>query len=695
MRQTAMAAVWLAGSLAGGAEAQTAPAAPVQVVVTAKTPPVVHKADRTVYDLGANPLAATSTIADILDTLPSVAVDPAGGVNVRGTAAQILVDGKPSAALRGDNLAAALQTLPAGTIARIEVITSPGPEFHSDAPVIINLITRKAGARPQLEIDTAAGSQGRYKGTVSMSGAAGPWTLSGRLGFTQDIRDNIDGETRTLLDPDGTVASRLTSNGGIFIPYGAVSADGSATDTFDDRNSLTIEAQANERRRPRTGHTRFITDDATNTVVADMTTDDQARQVFNDQTLSGTFLHKGRRDGETFTLQARHEEDDNLSDDRLRNLYALPVAPDDVYRHRRTNREFDDELTGDYILPLGKDEVLKAGFDLEADLGQRFNFDTTSDPATGVETPDATSGARFLIDQNLAAVYADYSHPLGPWVIEAGLRLEQQKTRLRPLREAAATRINDTQWAPSLGLNRDIDDATSVHITYDRHIRRPAPDELNPLPWIGPLDTFIGNPHLRPARIDALEAGYAYTTKPLTFSATLYDRALYGDFVDYSYYLSPQDPALVTGVENAGRTRTLGLDASLDMQLTKQWGYSLSSDVSQARQSERGGPMRTLVTQLSRLALRFDPDTADDLQLRLAVNGRTLLIDGEQGGHSQLNLSYSRTLSKALKLVVNMTDVAAGNRTLTHRVTPEFIDDTAVVIPGRLIYVGLHYKLGG
>ncbi len=677
MKQTAIAAVCLAATLAGAANAQNAP---TQVTVTAKAPPVVHKADRTIYDLSANPMATTATVADILDTLPSVAVDPSGAVNVRGTAAQILIDGKPSAALRGENLAGALQTLPAGTIARIEVITSPGPEFHSDAAVIINLVTRKPGARPQVELIAGLGPQGRYSGTLSASGTLGPWKLSGHAGFIQDIRTNRSEETRTLFNPYGTVASQLVSNGGIFIPYGAVSAGASATDTIDDHNSLTLEADADMRRRPRTGHTRFVTTDATG--LDDMITEDQARQVFNDASLTATLVHKGARDGETFTLQERHEEDDNLSDDRLRNIHAQPIAPDDIYRHRRTNRELQDELTGDYILPLGKDEMFKAGFDVQADRDQRYTFDSAFDLMTGTD--------RFLINQDLAAAYVDYQHPLGRWVLDAGLRLEHQRTRLRPL----ATTLADTQWSPSLSLSRDLDDRTNLHVSYDRHIRRPAPDELNPLPWIGPLDTFIGNPRLRPAHIDALEAGYAYTTKPLSFSATLYDRALYGDFVNYSYAAAANDPGLVTSVENAGRTATLGLDASLDVQLTKQWGYSLSSDLSHVRQSEPGAAARSLTTHVSRLAIRFDPDTADSLQLRLAVNGRTLLIDGIQGGHDQLNLSYSHTVSKRLKLVLNANDIAAGNRILTHRVTPQFVDDTSVAIPGRLVYLGLHYKLG-
>ncbi len=677
MRQTAMAAVCLAAGVAGAASAQTAP---TQVTITAKAPAVIHKADRTIYDLSQNPQATTATVGDILDTLPSVAVDPAGNVNVRGTAAQILIDGKPSAALRGDNLAGALQTLPAGTIARIEVITAPGPEFHSDAAVIINLITRKAGVRPNVEVIAGMGPQGRYSGTVSASATLGPWKLSGHASLIQDIRQNRAQETRALFNPNGSVASHLASSGGIFIPYGAVSAGASATDTIDDHNSLTLEADADMRRRPRTGHTRFITTNATG--IADMTTNDQARQVFNDASLSAIYIHKGQRDGETFTLQERHEEDDNLSDDRLRNIYAAPFAPDEVYRHRRTNRELQDALTGDYVLPLGKDEVFKAGFDIEADRDQRLNFDSVFDLATGND--------RFAVNQDLTAAYVDYQHPLGRWVWDGGLRLEHQRTRLWP----SVTVLSDTQWSPSLSLSRDLDDRTNLHLSYDRHIRRPSPDELNPLPWIGPLDTFIGNPRLRPAHIDAVEAGYAYTTRPLSVSATLYRRTLTGDFVNYSYYVSPSDPGLVTSVENAGRTTTLGLDASLDVQATKQWGYSLASDLSHVHQSGIGGPARSLMTQVSRLAIRFDPDAADDLQLRLAVNGRTLLIDGTQGGHSQVNLSYSHTVSKRLKLVLNANDIAAGNRTVTHRVTPQLSDDTTVVIPGRLVYLGLHYKLG-
>jgi hypothetical protein len=695
MKQAAIAALWLAGILPGGAEAQTnGPPAPTRVTVTARAPAVVHKPDRTIYDLSHDPQAATSTVADILDTLPSVAVDASGAVNVRGTAAQVLIDGKPSASLRGDNLAAALQTLPAGTLARIEVITSPGPEFHSDAAVIINLVTRKAGAVPQADAVVTVGAQGRYNTTVSGSGTTGPWKLSGRLGLIQDIRDNIDRETRTSLYPDGRIASRMVSSGGIFIPYGAVAAGAGATYAFGDHDSLALDAQANLRRRPRTGHMRFITGDGTGATSGDVTTDDKARQVFNDTTLTATYAHKGRRDGETLTLQARHEEDDNLSDDRLHDIDARPVPGNAFYRHRRTNRELDDDLSGDYVLPLARDAVFKAGFELDADRGQRENFDSTFDPSSGAEIPSPPWGDRFLIDRVLVAAYVDGRHPLGRWVLEGGLRLERQQTRLRAARQAPPERISDVQLCPSLSLGRDLDDATNLHLTYDRHIRRPGADDLNPLPWTGPHDVFIGNPGLRAAHVDALEAGYAYTTKPLSVSATLYDRALYGDFVRYSYYRAPGDPVLVTSVENAGRTRTLGLDASIDAQPTRQWGYSLSSDLSLVSQGRAGAATRSLTTHVSRLVLRFDPETADSLQLRFAVNGRTLLIDGWQGGHSQISLSYSHAFSTRLKWVLNVNDIASGNRTLTHRADAQFTDDTSVIIPGRLVYAALDYRLG-
>ena len=76
----------------------------------------------------------------------AVAVDPDGAVTLRGnTNVTILVDGKPSAMLQGDNRGAALNAMASDDIESIEVINNPGAQFGNEGGggPILNLVMRR------------------------------------------------------------------------------------------------------------------------------------------------------------------------------------------------------------------------------------------------------------------------------------------------------------------------------------------------------------------------------------------------------------------------------------------------------------------------------------------------------------------------------------------------------------------------
>ena len=686
------------------AQASPAPAAapPTTVVVTARAPVVVHKIDRTVYDLKDNPQATTGNVSDVLGTLPSVNVDSSGNVSVRGGSVQVLIDGKPSPALRGANLAATLESMPANTVAKVEVVTNPGAEFRTDAATVINIITKKTGSQaPAGDLVVNAGPSARYNGTLSGSVGMGPWSFTGSLNLRQDIRDNLISGDRTTTD-NGVVTSHMVSRMPLSVHYGHVTADLGATYAIDDNDTLSLSDEQAVRHRPRHDKDRvdFVDPSGAASVLSDSETDRNAHQVFDDNASSAIYKHKGARDGETLTLQMRHEEDDNLSDVRYVETPDVPPAPEDLYRRRRRERELTDDINGDYILPLGQDIQFKAGFDVESDRDENANYGANIAPSTGAETLDPTPGlnSRFLVDQTLSAAYIDYEHPLGKWLVEGGLRVENMLTRMRPSRADGFTETSDVEWSPSLFVSRDLTPQSKIKFTYSHRIDRPDIGQLNPLPATPDAqDIGFGNPNLKPGQTDSFEAGYTYTTKPITFSGTAYLRRLHDTITDYSYYAPGNDTVLISTQENAGHGSTTGLDLSLDWHPTKTVGLSLSSDIFRATQTAPVGTIevaRSILTQQSKATVTYAPTPADSLQLQGQLNGKTLTAEGTEQGQSLVNLSWSRKLSPRLKLVVNVNDVFDSARFKQVSETSQFRDVSEVRIPGRIVYVGFAYKLG-
>ena len=699
------ATVALMTAFAAPAMAQTTPPAAPQdtaatsssdsttVVVKGKAQDVVHKIDRSVYDMRNNAQAATGSVSDVLTTLPSVNVDQNGGVSVRGASTQVLIDGKPSAALKGANLATALQSMPANTVARIEVVTNPGAEFHTDAATVINIITKRSlNTQATGTLIVNVGPAARRNATLSGQVTRGKWTFTGSVASRQDQRSNyIDVDRITSAPSHFVQASRVK------VRINVTQLDGGVTYAASDRDSFSLNGDVTVRNRPRVDASHFVFLDPSGGVISDTTTYDRGRQYFNSGSLDAQWKHKGSHDGETFTLLAHHEEDENLRDYRYDDVSVQPAAPDVLYRRAHGSRELSDSLSGDYVLPLGQDQQLKAGFEVQSDRVQNVNRAT--DTIGGTEVVNTALSNRYLVGQTLDAAYIDYQQPLGKWIAEAGLRLETMQTHLSPTREDVPIKTWDVQWSPSLFLNRSLGDNSKLHFSYSHRIDRPDADTLNPLEYVlDAQDLQVGNPYLRPGQTESFEAGYDYTTKAVTFNGTLYVRQTRDTVTEYTYYRHPGDTVLIISFVNAGRGSQDGLDMSLNLHPEGKLSYSFSSDIYSLSQtapvSATASQRQSIFTHNSKATISWAPTANDNVQFQALLNGKSLSSQGTNSGVNLLNVTWSRKISPRLKLVATVSD--ALNSVRIHQLirTDQFRDSTYIRIPGQVAYIGLTYKLG-
>ena len=100
------------------------------VEVRAEKTTVEIKLDKKVYNVGSDLMVKGGTVSDVLDNIPSVAVDADGTVSLRGNeSVRILIDGKPSNAI---NINEALRLIPADAIEKVEVITNPSARYDAE-----------------------------------------------------------------------------------------------------------------------------------------------------------------------------------------------------------------------------------------------------------------------------------------------------------------------------------------------------------------------------------------------------------------------------------------------------------------------------------------------------------------------------------------------------------------------------------
>ena len=91
------------------------------VEVTAERSMVEYQLDKRVVNVDKNIVAGGGTATDVLEQVPSVAVDNDGNVTLRGSSnVKVLVNGRPSELLSSD-LASLLEQIPASTVENVEV----------------------------------------------------------------------------------------------------------------------------------------------------------------------------------------------------------------------------------------------------------------------------------------------------------------------------------------------------------------------------------------------------------------------------------------------------------------------------------------------------------------------------------------------------------------------------------------------
>ncbi|MBU2553422.1 MAG: TonB-dependent receptor, partial [Bacteroidetes bacterium] len=128
--------------------------------VVASNDYVCFKVDKQVIQVSAQAGAEGGVVADALANVPSVQVDGAGNITLRGsTSFTVLVDGRPTVL----DATETLNQTPANAVEKIEIITNPGVKYDADGTTgIINLIMKKQksnGSSAQATLTLATGDK--------------------------------------------------------------------------------------------------------------------------------------------------------------------------------------------------------------------------------------------------------------------------------------------------------------------------------------------------------------------------------------------------------------------------------------------------------------------------------------------------------------------------------------------------------
>jgi len=506
-----------------------------EVIVRAETTEVQVRLDKKIYNIGKDLTTSGATVSDALNNVPSVTVDVDGAIALRGNDnVRILINGKPSA-IAGFGSTDALRQLPAESIDRVEVITSPSARYDAEGTAgILNIILKK---EKTLGLNGSFNTNLGHPLTSSSSANINLRTDKFNIFNTTGVRyndspgnaffeNNFFSDTREnpfVTEDRDYQRLRKGFNTNLGMEYYLTeksSITGSVFYRLSDNEDETVNTTKEFDAQRNLAVTRIRTENETE--------DDESYQF------SLNYINKFNEEGHQLTvdLQYENDEEDEFSFIDERNTFPQnELLPAEIVMTTEKQKEYLAQA--DYVLPIGENAQFEAGFranleETKTDYELLEQFSVNGDFIRN----DSLSNI-FTYEENVYAAYSQYGNKFGKFSFLLGLRFEN--TQLKGEVEAENVdsssddelNINfDKNYAglfPTVNLIYELGESENITLGYNRRINRPRGFFINPFPSrSSEANVFQGNPNLDPAYSNAFDLGYLRRFGKLTLTSSIY-----------------------------------------------------------------------------------------------------------------------------------------------------------------------------
>jgi len=548
-----------------------------EVSVTAVKPIVRQEVDRISYDVQADPETKTQNVLDMLRKVPLLTVDASDNIQLKGEGNyKILINGKPSS-LVARNPSDVFKSMPASSIQKIEVITTPPAKYDAEGLAgIINIITNK-----KIDQGYNGNVNLRYNTIYGPGGGVSFNVKQGKLGITNytgyGYRKKTYSSSWSELDyfkPDSTFLRQSSSNSN---SGRSIYTSTEISYEIDSLNLITGSFDYNN------WHSTSLTNQLSNEFDNVGTLLQRFRINNSNQNFShgldfGFNYQLGFKNNKqrllTFSYRYSNNPGDNLTNvdifDRLN--YGLPS-----YIQQNNSGTREQTIQADYVHPL-KDLTIEGG--LKGILRKNTSdFETSDfDGTTGTYINDPTSANNFVYDQNVYSLYNTYQYNKNDWGIKAGIRAEGTYINAHFISQASNLDRSYFNFVPSVSVQRKLKNNASLTFGFTNRIQRPDIWTLNPfVDRTNPKFISTGNPNLVPVLSHSLEFNFS------KFSKGGFNIGLSYNFSNNTIQRVTRliDTVTFSTYENLGSNKNLGLNGSFNYPITKKINFNLNVRMAQ------------------------------------------------------------------------------------------------------------------
>ena len=543
-----------------------------EVTVVAQRPLIKSDIDKITYDMEADPEATSNNALDMLRKVPMITVDAEENIRLNGQSNyKVLLNGKSSAIMSGDNVKDVLKSMPASSIKNIEVITNPSSKYEAEGVGgIINIVTvtRRDANGIVGSVGANADNRGGFGGNVYLSSQIGKFAFSGRYSGNR-YTNGHGGHSKTFSETYDSDEFNHSEG------YGKSRFEGlghnislEASYEIDTLNLISFSAWGWLGSNQSNSNLDYTYYNRTNAISSQYGTSSHSHNNYG--SVSGTldYQRSFAKKDRTLTASYQFEYTPNNSD---YTTESNGIVNWDSYIERSKNKAHGTEQTVqiDYFDPLTEMHQIEGG----AKYIMRCNVSDGDRTQSLWDEPTDTWNDILLpvndldYTQHILGLYAGYVLKIKKWSGKVGARLEStwndgRTTNYDETATAQKIRFDNDFFniVPYVTLSWQPREMQTFKLSYTQRLSRPGIWQLNPFKdSSSPMQLTYGNPNLDSEVSHTFSLGYTlFTATGMSLAAELNGR-LQNNGIEQTIFMDENGIANVT-YDNIGRARECKLN---------------------------------------------------------------------------------------------------------------------------------------
>ncbi len=473
-----------------------------EVIVYQEKPLIESRDGKIIFNAGESALSAASTTTELLKQAPLVNVDNDGKVQLRGKDVKILIDDKP-VELNGKQLQDLLESMPGSMIEKIEVMTTPPPQYASERGGVINIVTKKGRVGMSGRLNFTYGTRGEYAFSSNFSYRKNKIALNANVGIgyneyegsSYSMRQNIYTDSSNFFNTNGSSGNNsLRPNARISLDY-----------DHNKRNSFNATVYYNSSDAESNNETQYTNINRFNNIYRLSNRFIATNANSHSPNANITWTFKSKKPGVVFKSIGGFNSGINNS---ARDYYQQFLNPDytfngtDSSQQQITNgKNYTYTLRNNYDRPLKPNKMyLSAGNGIIASTSHTVLTTNYLKKPDNIFLKNDVLSNDVTFKQNIFFYRASLRYVFKPeFSLTAGLQAEQTTTKFNIVNYTENYANNYWSFLPFATLLRKWQNDINITFSYKRTIQRPGTAQLNPsVDYADPYNTRFGNPYLKP-----------------------------------------------------------------------------------------------------------------------------------------------------------------------------------------------------